>query len=227
MTRSTSSRDSEELIDGTPADPSKNCCWHADIPIRYTPLFDFPPKPAAIARWYARQWLPFTELGCYALLAFAVWKWLQPPLAETVSLAPGWIFEIWLHNLLMMITIATALHLWLYSWRDQQDQFRFSRTAPTARKRLFLGGHQLLDNLFWTLATATSHSEYRALVLRSAQVDIATFFHQLHHRYFTCNYGNTVMPLDRWFGSFNDGTTAATRHLFQRQRSARHRRCNA
>ena len=337
MTQSATNRSPEELIDGTPAGPSKHWCWHPEIPIQYTPLFDFPPKPGAIARWYARQWLPFTELTCYALLAFVVWKWLQPPLSETVSLAPGWVLAIWLRNLLMMITIATVLQLWLYRWRGQGDRFRYSRTPPTARKSLFLGGQQLLDNLFWTLvsgvslwtlyevglwlayangiapmidfanhplwfvlwfpligiwysfhfycmhrllhwkplyerfhsvhhrnvstgpwsgfsmhpvehllylssllihlvvpshpvhmlfhcywltlATATSHSGYQALVLGSAQVDIATFFHQLHHRYFTCNYGNTELPLDRWFGSFNDGTTAATKQLFRRQRS--------
>jgi len=42
---------------------------------------------------------------------------------------------------------------------------------------------------------------------------IATFFHQLHHRFFTCNYGNVELPMDRWFGSFNDGSTAATKRL--------------
>ena len=36
------------------------------------------------------------------------------------------------------------------------------------------------------------------------------FFHQLHHRYFECNYGTVEMPWDRWFGSFHDGTAQAT-----------------
>jgi sterol desaturase/sphingolipid hydroxylase (fatty acid hydroxylase superfamily) len=70
---------------------------------------------------------------------------------------------------------------------------------------------------YWlTLATATSHSGYQELVVGSYRTTISSFFHQLHHRYFSCNYGNVDMPLDRWFGSFNDGTSAETRRLFRR-----------
>ncbi|WP_287307857.1 hypothetical protein [Mesorhizobium sp.] len=36
------------------------------------------------------------------------------------------------------------------------------------------------------------------------------FFHQLHHRYFECNYGGTEVPLDAWFGTFHDRSEEAT-----------------
>lgn len=36
------------------------------------------------------------------------------------------------------------------------------------------------------------------------------FFHQLHHRYFECNYGTSEVPFDKWFGTFHDGSAAAT-----------------
>lgn len=36
------------------------------------------------------------------------------------------------------------------------------------------------------------------------------FFHQLQHRYSECNYGTIEMPWDRVFGSFHDGSDAAT-----------------
>ncbi|MDB3902320.1 hypothetical protein N9362_00015 [bacterium] len=26
-----------------------------------------------------------------------------------------------------------------------------------------------------------------------------------HHRYFECNYGEAIIPLDRWFGTFRNG----------------------
>jgi len=32
-----------------------------------------------------------------------------------------------------------------------------------------------------------------------------SYFHYLHHRYFECNYGESTLPLDRWFGTFRDG----------------------
>ena len=76
--------------------------------------------------------------------------------------------------------------------------------------------HMLFHAYWLTLATATSHSGYEVLILgKNNKTNIATFFHQLHHRYFNCNYGNVELPMDRWFGSFNDGSTAATRQLFR------------
>ena len=29
-------------------------------------------------------------------------------------------------------------------------------------------------------------------------------FHYLHHRFFECNYGNSRIPLDKFFGTFRD-----------------------
>ncbi|NKB64151.1 MAG: sterol desaturase family protein [Gammaproteobacteria bacterium] len=78
----------------------------------------------------------------------------------------------------------------------------------------------VLFHLYWlTLATATSHSGYESLIVgKTGRITISTFFHQLHHRYFNCNFGNVELPMDRWFGSFNDGSSAATRRLFRRER---------
>jgi sterol desaturase/sphingolipid hydroxylase (fatty acid hydroxylase superfamily) len=40
----------------------------------------------------------------------------------------------------------------------------------------------------------------------------------LHHRYFECNYGTAEMPWDRWFGSFHDGSEAATKRIRARKK---------
>jgi len=32
-----------------------------------------------------------------------------------------------------------------------------------------------------------------------------SYFHYLHHRYVSCNFGEATLPLDRWFGRFYDG----------------------
>jgi hypothetical protein len=34
----------------------------------------------------------------------------------------------------------------------------------------------------------------------------ASYFHQLHHAHFECNYGDSAVPLDYWFGTFEDGS---------------------
>ena len=77
-----------------------------------------------------------------------------------------------------------------------------------------------LFHISWvTLATATSHSGYERLIFGDKpSLKIGAFFHQLHHRYFECNYGNREMPWDRWFGSYHDGTPEATQWVKERRR---------
>ncbi len=41
-----------------------------------------------------------------------------------------------------------------------------------------------------------------------AGMDTHAFSHYLHHRYFEVNYADGPTPLDRWFGTFHDGSKA-------------------
>ena len=47
---------------------------------------------------------------------------------------------------------------------------------------------------------------------------LGSFHHQLHHRYYDCNYSNPYIPRDRWLGSNHDGTPQATADLQRRRR---------
>ena len=49
------------------------------------------------------------------------------------------------------------------------------------------------------------------------RIALGYFDHQLHHRYFECNYGTPEMPWDKWFGSFHDGTAEAHERMKHRQ----------
>ena len=61
------------------------------------------------------------------------------------------------------------------------------------------------------LNPAVSHSGFEALLLRrKRRMALGDFFHQLHHRYFECNYGTAEVPWDAVFGSFHNGTREAT-----------------
>jgi len=56
-----------------------------------------------------------------------------------------------------------------------------------------------------------SHTGYENLLVKDKRrLALGTFYHQLHHRYFECNYGNQEMPWDKWFGTFHDGSDEAT-----------------
>lgn len=60
---------------------------------------------------------------------------------------------------------------------------------------------------YFTLSAATTHTGYQGIVKRGKLIlPLGTFHHQLHHRYFTCNYGGLETPWDEWTGSFHDGT---------------------
>jgi sterol desaturase/sphingolipid hydroxylase (fatty acid hydroxylase superfamily) len=65
---------------------------------------------------------------------------------------------------------------------------------------------------FQQLSPVFSHAGFEKL--RVGDTDVARsgdFFHQLHHRYFECNYGTSEIPFDRWFGTFHNGSAQATR----------------
>ena len=64
--------------------------------------------------------------------------------------------------------------------------------------------HFLFNPQHVALAPADSHHGFEGPIIRD-KVPTGSYFHYLHHRYFECNYGGLVFPLDRWFGTFQDG----------------------
>ena len=40
-------------------------------------------------------------------------------------------------------------------------------------------------------------------------MDTSYYAHYLHHKYFEVNYADGMVPLDKWFGSFHDGSLEA------------------
>ena len=75
--------------------------------------------------------------------------------------------------------------------------------------------HMLYHMQYLTFNAVTSHTGYDSLLVRERKlVPLGRFHHQLHHRYFECNYGNLYIPFDKWFGSFHDGTPQAHKKIF-------------
>ncbi len=74
--------------------------------------------------------------------------------------------------------------------------------------------------MYFTLSAATTHTGYQGILLRGKLVlPLGTFHHQLHHRYFTCNYGGLEVPWDQWTGSFHDGTAESHAAFINRRKS--------
>lgn len=67
------------------------------------------------------------------------------------------------------------------------------------------------------LSAIFGHTGFHELLLgKSRRMMVGHFHHQLHHRYFECNYGSVDFPLDAWFGTFHDGSKAARQQLKER-----------
>lgn len=79
--------------------------------------------------------------------------------------------------------------------------------------------HVLFHMFALSLGAVYSHAGFNKIIVKDKEVIKAgSFHHQLHHRYFECNYGSEEMPLDRWFNSFHDGTTDATKRIRARKK---------
>jgi sterol desaturase/sphingolipid hydroxylase (fatty acid hydroxylase superfamily) len=48
-------------------------------------------------------------------------------------------------------------------------------------------------------------------------VDSHAYIHYLHHKYFEVNYGDGLIPFDKWFGTFHDGSEAGDQRMKARR----------
>ncbi len=84
--------------------------------------------------------------------------------------------------------------------------------------------HVLFHLVNMQLAPAVAHAGFDK-VLIGDKIAITTdgYAHYLHHKYFECNYSDGVVPLDKWFGSFHDGSPEAQERMNKRfmKRAAR------
>ncbi|MEM7428314.1 MAG: sterol desaturase family protein [Pseudomonadota bacterium] len=311
--------------------------WQPEGPVENSPIFAWPPQPVAAFKWLARTWLQLSEQMIFALIAVAIWLYVQPPLEDCKGFALGWMANVWLRNMVLMTIVAGGLHLYFYTYKKQGKERKYDPRDLARKGRSFTFNSQVYDNMFWSLASgvtqwtlyeclllwamangyapvmtwsdspvgflawfilvpiftsmhfyfvhrllhwpplyriahslhhrnanvgpwsglsmhplehviylssvlihfvipshpihlffhmywngmgaATSHTGYETLLVKDKdQLALGAFHHQLHHRYFECNYGNAAMPWDKWFGSFHDGSPEATERVKERRR---------
>jgi len=69
------------------------------------------------------------------------------------------------------------------------------------------------------LGPAFSHAGFEKLLVKDKTLlDAADFHHQLHHRYFECNYGTVDAPWDQWLHTDHDGSEEATQKTNARRK---------
>ncbi len=125
------------------------------LPLRSAPIVRRPFKARAIIGHMAAVWHPLSSRMVILAVAVVVWLWFSPTMEEAATIRPGWVATIWFRNLVVVLCSAGLTHLWLYRWRRQGDDLRYD-TRPLARKRIFLFGDQVKDNMFLTLTSGVA-----------------------------------------------------------------------
>ncbi len=73
--------------------------------------------------------------------------------------------------------------------------------------------------IYLMLSPSTSHSGFDRFELGGeVTVKGGNYFHNLHHRYFEVNYGLPSLPMDKWFGTYHDGSVEAHEKMKDRRR---------
>ena len=132
--------------------------WHftPELPIRLAPYWDRPARWGVILRYIVNGWSPLGSRFYLLLIALGIWFFTSPALERTASLQFDWIFQIWIRNVILITVVAGGLHLYLYTFRGQGDEWRYDKRAYPAKGKAFLFGNQLWDNVFWTLGSGVA-----------------------------------------------------------------------
>jgi sterol desaturase/sphingolipid hydroxylase (fatty acid hydroxylase superfamily) len=72
------------------------------------------------------------------------------------------------------------------------------------------------------LSAVLSHVGFGKIALnRQTTVETDFYFHYLHHKYFEVNYAGDLIPIDKWFGTFHDGSEEAHAAMINRLKRKR------
>ena len=315
----------------------KNDIWHHRGPVVISPVFDWPPKPAAAFLALTKRWFTITRNLLFLTIALCVYNFFLPEFAELKTLSLDWIAPVFARNAALILVIAGGLHWYLFIHKGQGKKLKYDSREEMEKSKKFSFNDQLKDNIFWSmtsgvavwsvyevlyywgvangvipvlkfpdhagwillwflvlpmflsthfyfihrflhwppiyfrfhrqhhnnihigpwsgmsmhpvehilyissvvfhyvipshpvivlvhlytrcLAPAFSHAGFEKLLVKNRIVtDAADFHHQLHHKYFECNYGNVDAPWDRVLNTLHDGSEEATVVINERRR---------
>ena len=153
-----------EVVDGTRDSRGQ---WQPVERPETAPLWAWPPRPLEVLKWIFGNpgylW-PWTVLYC--LLAIATWVYTQPELSRMAEFRLDWIAQIYLRNLALLVLVAGGLHLRLYTFKGQGSKHKYHPKWLGDKNPTFLWGDQLLDNIFWNVASGcTVWTAYEVLMM--------------------------------------------------------------
>ena len=131
--------------------------WQPPYPVRYAPLFEWPPRPLAVLKWllsYPGFLWPWNSV--YLLITVVSWFYLQPALSRCVELKADWIGLMFLRNLGLLWLISGGWHLLLFTFKVQGTERKYDPRWLSANDPKFLFRSQVYDNIFWSCISGCS-----------------------------------------------------------------------
>ena len=125
-----------------------------DLPIKTSPYWDWPAKPLASIKYLLQSWNPLALRALLLGFAIFTWTFLTPSLDRIATFSWDWVFEIWFRNFCILIVVAGGLHLALWKFRTQADEYRYDMRPMMKGAKVFTFKNQVWDNMFWTLGPA-------------------------------------------------------------------------
>ena len=164
QTRLQSEWEYQGLTDNAFGERDQRDWWAPDV-IQIPATFAWPPRPVAALKWlFGFPGYLWPLKSFYLAMALLTWFFLTPDLASMRSFEPGWMAIIYGRNLALAFLVYGGLHLYLYILNGQGTNFKFTDRPLATKGRAFLFGHQVRDNMFWTLASGvTTWTAYEAV----------------------------------------------------------------
>lgn len=135
-------------------------------PLDVPPLFQSPPKPAAMMSWLLTKYMwpqSILWIAIGALMYFV----FTPSLERFASLDLGDVAWLWLRNAIMMLVVIGGQHWWLHIRKAQGTEFKYEQRWLAKDRSSFLFSDQTLDNMFFTLISGGGIAAlYEAIMFR-------------------------------------------------------------
>jgi sterol desaturase/sphingolipid hydroxylase (fatty acid hydroxylase superfamily) len=128
--------------------------WRPPYPVKYAPIFVWPPKPFQLLRWllsYPGFLWPWNSI--YLAITLVCWFWFQPALERCATLQWDWIAQMFLRNMVLLWMVQGGWHLLLFTFKAQGTERKYDPRWLRTGDRNFTFKNQLADNIFWSCAS--------------------------------------------------------------------------
>jgi len=136
-----------------------------NVPIKVSPLFNWPLKPLEVLKWIWKPWFIITENLILIVVACISFFWFHPPLEQAQTFSIEWVAKLYVRNILLLSAVAGGLHLYFYTFTQQGQKLKYDPRPLSKSGRQFTLGGQVRDNMFWSLGSGVFFwTSYEALM---------------------------------------------------------------